>query len=730
MVLGAYAAPAMAQTSEPEAQAASVLEDVVVTSTRRSSTTKDTPAGVAAVGGEAIEEAQAFSFEAFARLNPSVQTNSRGIGDNQIIVRGISSSGKPTVGLYFDETILTGIGLDGGSDNQPNIQLHDVARVEILKGPQGTLFGASSMSGTVRIITNKPDLDTLSGGFTASTASVSDGNAFHQGEAYVNLPLIEDRLAVRAVAWADSGGGYIDRVGPIAAENVNDQTVTGGRIIALARLTDRISVTGTILRQDQEVEGPQYFEFDQGAYRTTSPTVENFEDSSNIYSLVADIDLDFGTLTASTSLLKRDMTLMRDSTPTARRFGIPGVLAYSQGQELSNWSSELRFASTLNGPLQYVVGGFYSKQDSDTYTLAVLADPATGIAPCVTAADCRANGFAMSDINSSFGSTAIEQYAVFGEAVYDLTPRLKATAGLRYYNADILDYRVTTQRLRFPTSPVQTVDQVALDAATTEDSVSYNFALAYAASADTTLYARAASGFRPGGVNDADGAAQFGVVVPEGYSSDELWNYEVGVKSYFGDRKYYVELSAYRIDWTDQQIAVTDPGGTFVYIANAGESVVNGLEAQITARPIDGLFINFGATYTDAKLTADLPSTASAAGSDGDRIPYSPEWSYAGQISYEAPLGAEATWKVGANFNYRGESFTGFNDQDPNQARLDDYFLVNATVGLNYRDWSGTLFVDNVTDTVPEIGLRVTGDGYRVYTVRPRTVGVRLSRSF
>ncbi|MFY0400968.1 MULTISPECIES: TonB-dependent receptor [Brevundimonas] len=728
--ISAWSSAAMAQSEEAEGQRAAQVSDVVVTATRREASTKDTPVAVVALTGAAISETQAFSMDAVTRLNPSVQTNNRGIGDNQIIIRGVSSSGKPTVGLYFDETVMTGIGLDGGSDNQPNIQLHDIARVEILKGPQGTLFGASSMSGTMRIVTNKPDPSGFAAGFSASAATVSDGNPFYQGDGYLNLPLVEDKLAIRAVGWADSGGGYIDRVGPLEAENVNDQRVTGGRIMALARPNDRITLTGTLLRQKQEADGSQYFENDLGPYRTSAPTQENFEDTTDVYSAVADIFLDHGTLTASTSLLKRDMAFLRDSTPTARRFGIPGVLAYSQGQELSNLSTELRYASDLDGPLQYVIGGFYSKQESDTYSMAVLADPATGLPPCVTVMECRANGFATSDINSARTVSTVDQYALFTELTYQATDKLNLTGGIRYYNADIGEFKSVSQALRFPTSPVQTVDRIALDQSSREDNISYNFAMSYAITPDTTAYARIASGFRPGGVNDAEGAAQYGVTVPAAYTSDDLWNYEVGVKSYLADRRYYVELAAYHIDWSNQQVSVTDPGGTFAFIANAGKSAVDGVEAQITARPFEGLFINLGATYTNARLTADLPSTAETAGEKGDRIPYSPKISYAGQISYEAPLGADATWRIGANFNYRGSAYTSFNDQDPNMARLDDYFLLNLSGGVTYKGWTGGVFVENVADAVPEIGLRVTGDGFRVYTTRPRTVGLRLSREF
>jgi outer membrane receptor protein involved in Fe transport len=271
---------------------------------------------------------------------------------------------------------------------------------------------------------------------------------------------------------------------------------------------------------------------------------------------------------------------------------------------------------------------------------------------------------------------------------------------------------------------------LSLDEETSENEMSYNFALTYKLTADTSLYSRIASGFRPGGANDSDAAAQQGVIAPDKYESDTLWSYEVGAKSYFLNRMLYTEVAVYRINWSDQQIAVTDPGGTFVYIANAGKSYVNGFEFQINAQPTDALSFNLGATYTDSQLSEDMPATAQTSGFDGDRIPYTPKWSYAGQVQYEMPFSSALTGYASTNFNYRGESYTNFNSQADDYQELDDYLLVGLRAGVRFDAWDAGIFVDNVTDEVPEIGLRVTGDGYRVYTTRPRTVGLRVSTRF
>ena len=703
--------------------------EIVVTATRRDMTTQEIPLAIDVVKGDSIESAAAFSFESFARLNPALQVNNRGVGDNQIVLRGISSAGKPTVGLYYDEVIITGLGLDGGSDNQPNIQLHDIERVEVLKGPQGTLFGASSMSGTVRAIANKPNLGEVRGGVTASVAAGSKSNTFYQGEAFVDLPVVTDKVGIRTVVWGDTGGGYIDRVGTRPGSNVNDQEVWGGRSILLIKPSDAVTLTLTALHQETQADGSQYFELDQGAYNATSPTIETFEDNIDLYSAVADFDVGIGTFTATTSYFDRRMLARRDSTPTARRFNLPGDLAYVEGQKLTNWTSELRFASDLSGPLQFVLGGFYSQQRVDGHSAALVADPLTGIPRCIDARDCRAQGFGRDDVNSGYGSVDTNQYALFGEVNYELMAGLKATVGARYYNANIREKTIQSQALRHPVfGAVQTEEIVTIDTDETEDKVSYNFALAYEVTPTTSLYARVASGFRPGGANNAAGARDQGITgVPDQFTADTLWNYEIGAKTYLLDRMLYLELAYYHIDWSKQQISITDPGGTFVYVANAGRSRVNGVELQLNARPTDGLTMNFGVTYTDSTLAEDLPATADVAGKKGDTLPYSPKWAFAGSFNYEAPLSDRAVGYLGANMNYRAKSATGFNVTDPNYLRIDDYFLMSARVGARVDAFDLSLFVDNVFDSVPQIGMRVSGDGYRVYTTRPRTFGVKAS---
>ncbi|WP_339067762.1 TonB-dependent receptor [Teredinibacter turnerae] len=719
---------AQAETSDEQMDRShrTQIEELVVTATKRATSQQDTPLAISAVKGDQLAQTQTFDVESLSRMDPSVQINNRGIGDNQIIVRGISSAGKPTVGLYYDEAVITGLGLDGGSDNQPNLGMHDVQRVEILKGPQGTLFGASSMSGTLRIVTNDANLSDVEGSVSFSAAGVSDGNPFYRGEAVVNLPIVTDKLAVRGVVWGDFGGGYIDKVSESGDvdENVNDQTVSGGKLLVGAQPTENLVVKASVIHQESEAEDSQYYEYSEGAYNNISPTLENFEDEIDLFSVVADYSTDFGTFTATGSYLDRDMYLSRDSTPTAVFFGIPAWLAYHQDQQFSMFSSEFRFSSDFAGPVQLVSGVFFGGQEMDARNAALVADQESGEAACDFHADCVESGFAMDDINSGLSSSTVDQFAAFAETTIDITDRLSSVIGVRYYEADIDEKRVSTQGLRFPSSPVQTDDVIQLEEQITEDEVSYNLALSYVLSESTTLYARAASGFRPGGVNNADTAAQYGITVPGQYDSDELWNYEVGAKSYLGQH-LYGELTFYHIDWSRQQISATDPEGTFVYIANAGESTVDGVEAMLNADFSNGWTGNIGITYTDSKLAEDLPDSAETTGYSGDRLPYTARVAFSGQVQYEFELPKfGSNGFISTNFNYRGNSYTAFNEDDSNYQELHSYHLVSARAGIRRDTWELGMFIDNLTDEIPEIGLRVTGDGYRVYTTRPRTIGV------
>ncbi|MEH6677750.1 TonB-dependent receptor [Phenylobacterium sp.] len=738
VALGLMATQAQAQVAaEPE-----TLSELVVTAARRGAVSvADTPLAVTAFSGEKLEEQGISSLQDLTRLDPSLNVQSFGASQTKVVIRGIESNVGATSGVYLDESPLVG-GLGGNilGDGKPGVRLHDIQHVEILKGPQGTLFGSSSMSGTLRVITRKPDLFEFGGRVEASAATVKGGDEFFDGSATLNVPIIEDTLGVRITGWGESGGGYVDQtINGALYENNNNAHVKGGRVVGLWRPTDNFNLTALALHQEIDVDGTQAWLQADGAYETSSPTIEFYRDNYNLYSVTGEYDLGFGSIIASTSYSSQRVTNPKDSTPTANSFGLPGSTLFIASVDFRNVVSELRFSSDFDGPFQLVTGAYYENSQSTYQTNSVLAT-STGTALCYSYGECVAKGLHEPGRGNSlyeFGTRTkrgVGQYALFAQGDYAITDTLTATVGIRYFEAKIHDTVVNLQTV-FPDYIFGqvTTPSITGDSRGSNSHTSYNYSLMWEATPDINVYARAASGFRLGGVNTATSLAQqAGVVFPGTYNPDSLWNYEAGVKSYWLDRRLYADLSVYRIDWNDQQLSA-QAAGAFGYTINAGKTEVNGVELNGAFDPMPGLNISGSINYVDAKLAEDLPADVFAAGTfgyEGDDIPLTPNWSYSLQASYEQPLAYGLDGYVQGGLAYRGESFTTFNSQNQYYTKLPAYTLVNAKVGLRRDNWDLAVFGNNLGNEAAYIGVVESPDGIRVFSPRPRSFGVRVSSTF
>lgn len=729
--LAASAGLAAAQQATPQE---ATVEEVVVTAAKRAQDVQDVPSAVAVVGGAEIAEFQLQTFTDLSRLDPSIQFSSAGVGDSRIIVRGIQSGGAATVALYLDEAVITGQTFEtavGGS--QPDIGLHDIARVEVLKGPQGTLFGASAMSGAVRIITNKPDLNEYGGSLMAGGSWGDGTNGLYETEAVANIPVVEDVLGVRLVGWYSDGGGYIDNASS-GETDVNDATIGGVRGTALWQANDRLTLTLTGIYQDIEVDGTQRYQAALGPYYNDSPTLEPYEEDLRLFSAVLDYDVGVGTVTAASSYFDRNTDFFNDSTPTAAGFGLPGAYGVLESAERSIWSSELRFASDFDGPFQIVAGGSYQKDDN-FYENVVSQTELNTRPACGRFATCQAAGLATSIVSARNVNSEFSAWAVFAEGEYELTETLTLVVGVRQYGSEQDNTEYTLQGLRppFPNVPVQTTPTLAVDESVENEKTSFNFAARYEPSSDLTFYARAASGFRQGGINNAAFAANFGTEIPAGFGPDEVWNYEAGAKGVALDGMLSFEAAVFHIDWKDQQVPAVSENGAFTFTTNAGKSVVNGVELEGVLRPVDGLTLSSGLTYTDSHLTEDQPPTdgdENAPGKDGDRLPYVSKWAWTGTAEYEWPSYGEWQGYARANASYRSRAYTFFNTDNPFYRPVGDYFLADAAVGMRTERVDISFMVRNVTDEKAELSAEVTPDGYRIFTVRPRTFGVTVRANF
>ena len=762
------AQPALAQVGDTQDGIAS--NEIVVTASRRDTSVQDTPISVAVTSGETLRENNIVSLQDLTRIEPSVVVNNQGVAGNQFIIRGVLSDIGATTGLYLDEVPLVGgAAVEGSGDGRPGLRLHDVARVEVLKGPQGTLFGSGSMAGTIRVITNKPETGVLEGGATANVGFIEGGDPLWLGDAYLNVPL-GDKVALRGVVWGEQGGGYIDHeietldgTSSTLTENVNGREVWGGRLSALFELTPDLTFTLTGVHQEISVDDSQSWTESAGPYISTSPTVEYYTDNYDMITGTLEYSAPFGTFSATGSYAYQTTFNGQDSTPTglglSQSFNLePFKTLLVTSQDFEVYTGEARFASTLDGPFQFVVGAYYEHDYTDGMTIAVRADDATGVTPCFSVEQCEAMGLRPSgfsapgvpaaDLIYAVGSQrTVEQWAIYGQADLELAPGLTVTGGIRYFDASIHDMELQIQDIAGPPDfavpvPVPswaangliTDPYVTMDERASESSPSYNISVMYEATPDLSLFARAASGFRIGGTNNAANFAnQADLDIPVSYDSDELWSYEVGLKAYLANRSVYFDASIYQMDWSNQPLAATDPSGAFEYVINAGDSRIRGAEVQLTYTSDMGLSFGGGVTYTDAKLTEDLAPDVIAAGNigyAGDRIPRVPRWTAAGQVRYETELSSTLGFYAQSDLSYRGSSTYSFNDENAFNATLDSSLLWGAQVGIRTEKFDLGIYARNLTNEVAVFGLDASPDGQRVFSAEPRTIGAKISARF
>lgn len=763
-------AASASSTSSTDVNAPDVPGEIVVTATRRATAIQDTPIAVAVTTGESLQQYDITDVQSLTRLEPALVVNNAGVAGNQFIIRGIVSDIGATTGFYLDEAPLVGgRGSEGLGDGKPGLRLHDVERIEVLKGPQGTLFGSGSMAGTLRIITNRPNFDRVEGGISTSVGFIDGGNEMYEANGFVNVP-ITSNLAIRAVGWGEWGGGYIDQEittldgdSTRRLENINDRELLGGRLSLLFEPTENFSILLSGVKQRIEVDGLQSWNLDAGPYTSTSPTTGYYEDSYELYTATANYEMAAGTISLIGSHGRQDVFNTEDTTPTglglAGAFGLePFKTSLPVTIDFKSYTGELRYSSALAGPFQFVVGAYYEKDELESVTTAVRADDESGVAACYSLAECiaagrREEGFSSPGVPASDliyaaeNNRTVNQWAVYGQVNYEILDNLTASAGLRFYKAKIHDVGIQIQDIAGPPDfavpvPVPswaanggiTTPYVTQDDEAEESSPSYNFSLLYEMTPDVSFFARAASGFRIGGTNDAAGLAnQAGIDIPETFESDDLWSYELGMKAYLVGRRLFLDTAVYQMDWSNQQLSATDPSGAFEYTLNAGLTRIRGAELSLRYQAPTGLSFGGGITYTDAKLVRDLEPDVIAAGTigyKGDRLPRVPRWTFAGQIGYEAEVSSGTTFYTQFDANYRSSSTFSFNDENTFNPKLPGFVLMGARAGVRWGRFDASLFIKNLTNKAAIYGLDASPDGIRAFSPTPRTIGARLQARF
>ncbi|MGE4063182.1 MAG: TonB-dependent receptor [Rhodospirillaceae bacterium] len=741
----AFATTLLAGWTAPAAEASfGELEEIVVTALKRETLLSATPLAVTALSGRFLEEIAAGDFNDYFRRVPGLATVDRGSGAKRYLIRGVSTietgQSQATVAQYLDEVPIT-----DNFDRQPDPRLADVERVEVLRGPQGTLFGARSMAGTVRTITRKPELGAFGGRAAMTVSHTRYGDLNTSAEASLNVPAGET-LALRGVVYYTFSDGYVDNAFPggrfaatpgqvppgvpvpppvtlaaVNQPNFNSLESQGGRLAMRWQPTDRTTLDLMGLAQKNQVAAPPFYGVTETGDGAAGPKISlstgrSNRDILNLAALTLTQDLDWAQVTAVGSYAERD-NFSASGAQLAGPLGSPALGGtQSSGATTSNWTGEVRAASASEGPLQWIVGVYGFEQRRTGESLMQI-------------------GFGAVTVSDQLFKSATKEYAGFGELSYEFADAFTATAGVRYSS-----YENRLNRFYIVPPPGTPAGAEANPPFFEENNTTLKFQVSYAPSDDLLTYVLASQGFRPGGFNPN---SQPGFNnVPRTFESDSLWNYELGVKATVMER-LRVNGALYRIDWKDMQVQGFTPSPTgpnvLVYATNASGSRIVGLELEASMPVTDRLSLDLSFNhFFQNELSQNAPVNPNGlAPTKGDPLSFNPITSFNAGAEYRAPvMGLESF--VRADWSYAGRRFTGFRSTlqtgalNPLFNRLPPYHLVSLRAGVADGPWRVQLSIENLTDARPVLVQENNQQGIastRV-TARPRTVGLNVSVAY
>jgi len=702
------------------------LEEIVVTAQYRDQSLQSVPLTIRVLDGTQLDLAGAKEFVDWVLQVPSLSLRDQGSGSKRIAIRGVSNvaasdvavaSTVSTVGLYVNDVPVQGTSI------LPDIGLYDLQRIEVLKGPQGTLYGEGAMGGAVRMILNKPDLLSPSLKGDVSISDTKDGGSNTTLRAAGSVPLIKERLAMNVVgSYADSSG-FIDNVAT-GVEDFNSTTSSAIRSSVLASFTDRLSAEFLYMRNDQEMDGFPYMDTQLPDLEVSILEPLTGDLVTDVAALTFNWDLGFAGLTSVSSYFTfdRDSQLrFRLVGGFFRPFGPVTQEPLSIVAQLDSFSQEFRLVSSGDERLDWVIGLYYRDKEQDTRARWYIAESDLAAVNAGLAAAGRpllpASGLAL---DRPF-EDRYEQYAVYGEASFELTAALEATLGLRWYDEETTAASAATfYSYLAPASTPWTSNSVS------DSGVVPKLSLSYKVSSDVMLYATVAEGFRSATVNPQAQLVGLGEVLVE---SDTLTNYEIGIKSQLLDDRATLNGSVFFADWKDIQsglIGFSDllnrPAG---FVGNGPDGEIRGVELEVQLQATEWLALAVSAGYNDSEVTKAAYDISA-----GQTLPNAPEVTASASVDIQWPAIGTSTAVVHFDVVYQDEQNTRFMTPAlPDGAPLESYALGNLRAGLDFGTWGIDLFANNLWDERAELGVgqgTVTNFDYpTLRTVnRPRTIGL------
>jgi iron complex outermembrane receptor protein len=703
---GAWIIQRGGQAAGPQDPGATAIAELVVTATRRSETVQSIPSSVTALPQSFLQDSAASNLSDVVHAIPGLAFDANSAGTAVLSIRGVNTSSSTSnvqspVALYLDEVPV----LDPIIPHAvPSFHLFDVDRVEVLSGPQGTLFGAGALGGAIRVITNKPDATRYEAATEDTVETPSHGGMSYATNLMVNLPLIRDTLALRVVGFYDHDGGWIDN--PTRGDkDVNRDESRGGRVALRWTPTDDLTLTGTFTDESDSPHDSPLSVYGDKAFDYNAAVTQFAQDDTQTFNILGEYRMAWATLTSSTSFIRRTTIEQTDATPLVST--ITGLAAPSPvtdaGDPSGNFIQEVRLASTGEHPYKWLVGAYFQNYHHDLTETISQAGAGAVFAGL---------GFPSDTIENDRYSFKITEEALFGELSYDITRQLTVTAGARAFHESVGSTSFGDALL--DGGPNSTQNTAAYNRVTPK------LVLSYTPRPDVLFYAQATEGYRAGQGNlSALKDPISGAAIPGAYGPDQLWNYELGAKTTLLDHRLVVDADVYYIDWSQIQLQQRSIPSGDVYTANAGSAFIRGVELQVVAKPIAPLELGTSLSYHDARLRTVNPGVDALA---GDQLPGSAPFTAYVYGQYNFRVSDAVGGFVRADYSYVGREYSDLNN--PTSLTYGDYSTVGAQIGLHYRAMDLLLFANNLGDGRDMVNARFVLQAPVAIRQTPRTIGL------
>jgi iron complex outermembrane receptor protein len=699
-----------------ESGEALVIEEVIVTAQKRDQVAQDIPISIFALTEDFLEQAGIHSLEGIRDITAGLEIVSSSPGAVQIAMRGVTNlsggiESTAAIGYYLDETPISAF-----AAAMPEFALWDAARVEVLRGPQGTLFGEGSMGGTIRVITNKPDTTEFYGRLQGEFFSVDGGDTGYSGRGVLNVPLKEDQLSLRLTFSHLDSGGWVE-VPDLSLKDTNDLKATDIRAALRWTPNDKLTFDFSYMYQDIDLDN---------TWGQTSPGVLDpqeqipfagpinqlsTEDSNyDLFNLTIDYDFGFASLVSASSWFNQDRSVLDDLTPQMPLFfGIPGISDSPLDTNVKVFSQELRLVSNGDERLDWTTGVFYKTNDRE------LLQGFNFDLPLIE----------LQDSSLGFQESNADSWAVFAEIDYEFTDRWSGQLGGRYYSDD---RELTTTDLE-DSLIFGTVAGTVIAGSGSDSHFSPKAAITWTGD-NSLFYAKIANGFRSGGTNP--NASMAPDQISDGYGPEKLWSYELGLKNTLADGQIQLNAYVYYNDWTDLQLGFVTDDGLFGFTENAGGAESKGGELEFLWLPTDRLTWSINLGYTNAKITEDVFNAfGDLIAAKGNKIPFVPKWTLGTTLDYVWPVSDSLEGVLHLGYAFRDENYS-----DPGNTEMeknDKYNQVRFRGGVQGENWGLYAFVTNLLNnnntTFKTNPVSATPLTYITY-VRPRTIGVEATWDF